>query len=69
MKISVKHKIGDIVEHSFNEEKFKVIGYNYVVERGTQYICLQSDKVDYVYLNECELKSNKECKIGFIIKK
>lgn len=69
LKIRVEHKIGEIVEHSFNESKYKVIWYNYVDNRWPQYICLQSGKEDYVYMNSCELKKNKDREIGFITKK
>lgn len=69
LKIPVKHRIWDIVEHSFNEKKYKIIWYNYIENRWPQYICLWSDREEYMYMNDCELKSHKERNIWFVIKK
>ena len=65
LKYQVSYKIGDIVEHSFNEMKFKVVWYN-IIDTKIQYICLQSDKTEYVYMNEIELKPHKNTFIWFI---
>lgn len=66
-KIKVRHKIWDIVKHSFNDMQFKVAGYNIIGDR-VQYICLQPEKTDYAYMNDIELKPHKETTIWFTIK-
>lgn len=64
LKIPVTHKIGDEVQHSLNDMKFKVVWYNVIGDR-VQYICLQSEKTDFAYMNEVELKPHKETQIWF----
>lgn len=65
LKCRITHKIGDVVEHSFNEKKFKVVGYNYIDWNPVKYICLQDDKVDLVYFDEIEIKPHRESFIWF----
>lgn len=59
IKIKVTHKIGDIVEHSFNWDKFKVIWYDFVETRWIRYICIQSEKQERIYLYWLELKPSR----------
>ena len=66
LKIKVSHNIGDIVKNSFNDNKYKVILYNYIESVWIKYICMQSDKDDFLYLSEIELKKTKERTIWFI---
>lgn len=64
--IKVKFSIWDIVEHSFNENKYKVIWYEYIGWRWIRYICSNSVDYEKIYLYEIELKTNKDTEIGFI---
>ena len=68
LKYQVSYKIWDIVEHSFNDMTFKVIWYNIIWDK-VQYICLQWEKTDYVYMNEIELKPYKKRFIWFTYSK
>jgi len=65
--IKVKHKIGDIVQHSFNDEKFKVIGYTYIDGDWVQYICMWNSAWDLYNFRDIELVSSNETTINFKI--
>lgn len=70
MKIEIKYKIWSYVEHSFNWSKYIVIGYWYVETQWIKYICLQSEKEEWLYLLDIEIKWNvKKEKIELIRKK
>jgi hypothetical protein len=66
--IQVLFNIWDIVEHSFNEKKFKIVWYEYIPPT-LRYICLQSDSTEFSYMKECELKHNTKRNIWFILNK
>lgn len=65
LEIKVSHKIGDIVNHSFNDATYRVIWYNYIKTRWVQYICQQSENDDYVYLYDIDIKKWSDFIIWF----
>ena len=68
LKIKVKYKIWEVVQHVFNKNKYMVIGYNYVESNWVKYVCMQDSKEDYVYMSEIELSKGKESVLWFNIK-
>ena len=67
LKIKVKHEIGDIVKNKFNENKYRIIWYDYVDSRWVQYVCQQMTKDEWVYLLETEIEWWKEKNIWFTL--
>ena len=64
MDIYVEYEIWEIVEHVFNENKFMVVGYNYI-SGELKYVCLQSEKNELIYISGFELKKWWRYEIGF----
>ena len=65
--VKVKHRIGDIVKNTFNDNQYRVIGYNYTPDR-TIYICQQWTKDERVYLTDIELEWVREYSLWFTTK-